>query len=218
MSFFEGNFINILKILLFEPINKFFIPYFKKTFSFDRRKYGYLKSFAGNILSGSLAGVCSLLMIYPLEFARTLLINDIGHKKFKGIFDVFSKTVQKDGIQGLYKGFTISCIGFIVYRTLYIGISDLITAILPNNIEKTHFYICSIGMISMILSRVIAYPLYTIQKRMMLKSGEFKQFNGFLDCFINIQKEEGFIALLAGAGIHITLSGMMDIIAYYILY
>merc|ERR1712154_245186 len=33
----------------------------------------------------------------------------------------FSKTIKSDGIQGLYRGFVISCVGIVVYRGFYFG-------------------------------------------------------------------------------------------------
>jgi hypothetical protein len=38
--------------------------------------------------------------------------------------DVYKKTLATDGVAGLYRGFTISCVGIIVYRGLYFGMYD----------------------------------------------------------------------------------------------
>ena len=38
--------------------------------------------------------------------------------------DVFIKTLKSDGIQGLYRGFTISVVGIFIYRGIYFGLYD----------------------------------------------------------------------------------------------
>lgn len=80
--------------------------------------------------SGGLAGASSLLFVYSLDYARTRLANDSkaakkgGERQFNGLVDVYRKTLKSDGIAGLYRGFTISCVGIIVYRGLYFGMYD----------------------------------------------------------------------------------------------
>lgn len=53
-----------------------------------------------------------------------------GERQFNGLVDVYRKTISTDGIAGLYRGFTISCVGIIVYRGLYFGMYDSIKPVL----------------------------------------------------------------------------------------
>jgi len=90
----------------------------------------YWKTFSANIASGGAAGASSLLFVYSLDYARTRLANDNksakkgGSRQFNGLVDVYRKTLATDGIQGLYRGFNISCVGIVVYRGLYFGLYD----------------------------------------------------------------------------------------------
>jgi solute carrier family 25 (adenine nucleotide translocator) protein 4/5/6/31 len=74
-----------------------------------------------------MAGACSLLFVYSLDYARTRLANDAksgkggGERQFNGLLDVYRKTLATDGIAGLYRGFVVSCVGIVVYRGLYFG-------------------------------------------------------------------------------------------------
>ena len=47
-----------------------------------------------------------------------------GERQFNGLIDVYVKTLKSDGIQGLYRGFTISCVGIFIYRGMYFGLYD----------------------------------------------------------------------------------------------
>lgn len=53
-----------------------------------------------------------------------------GDREFKGLGDVYKKTIASDGVAGLYRGFNISCVGIIVYRGLYFGMYDSIKPVL----------------------------------------------------------------------------------------
>ena len=76
--------------------------------------------------SGGLAGAGSLLIVYPLDFARTRLAADVGSGKdreFTGLVDCLRK-VAKSGPLSLYQGFGVSVQGIIVYRGSYFGLYD----------------------------------------------------------------------------------------------
>merc|ERR1711945_12906 len=94
----------------------------------------YAKKFSANILSGGCAGSLSLLFVYSLDYARTRLANDAkgkgGERQYNGLVDVYRKTLKTDGIQGLYRGFTISCVGIFIYRGMYFGMYDSLKPIL----------------------------------------------------------------------------------------
>jgi Mitochondrial carrier protein len=60
---------------------------------------------------GGLAGAGSLLIVYPLDFARTRLAADVGTGKtreFTGMVDCISKVAKKGGPLALYQGFGVS--------------------------------------------------------------------------------------------------------------
>lgn len=66
--------------------------------------------------SGGLAGAGSLLIVYPLDYARTRLASDVGQtgRDFNGLLDCLVKTASgQQGVRGLYNGFGISVAGII---------------------------------------------------------------------------------------------------------
>lgn len=128
--------------LFLQALNFAFKDYFKRMFNFDKERDGYWKWFGGNLASGGAAGASSLLFVYSLDYARTRLANDAkaaqkgGERQFNGLLDVYWKTIKSDGIPGLYRGFTISCVGIVVYRGLYFGIYDsLKPVVLVGNLQ-----------------------------------------------------------------------------------
>lgn len=111
-----------------QALNFAFNGYFKRLFNIKKDRDGYWKWFASNHVSGSAAGVSSLLLMYSFDHAQSRLANDeakkVGERQFTGLVDVYRKTIASDGIRGLYRGFNISCVGAIVYRGLYFGMYD----------------------------------------------------------------------------------------------
>ena len=86
------------------------------------QKKDFWTFFAGNLAAGGAAGATSLLIVYPLDFARTRLGADVGKavadREFKGLADCVMKSYRADGlIKGVYPGFLSSVQGIIVYRS-----------------------------------------------------------------------------------------------------
>lgn len=101
--------------------------------------------------SGSAAGATTSLFLYHLDYARTRLGTDArecrvnGQRQFKGLLDVYSKTLSTDGAVGLYRGFGVSIMGITLYRGLYFGIYDSMKPIiLVGSLEVivSIFYLC----------------------------------------------------------------------------
>lgn len=115
-----------------QAFNFAFRGYFKSLFGRSKERDGYMKWFAGNVASGSAAGATTSLFLYHLDYARTRLATDAqgysvdGQRQFKGMLDVYRKTLSTDGIAGLYRGFGVSIIGITLYRGLYFGIYDTV--------------------------------------------------------------------------------------------
>ncbi|KAG0470878.1 hypothetical protein HPP92_017578 [Vanilla planifolia] len=181
-----------------EALNFAFKDYFKKMFNFKKDKDGYWKWFAGNLASGGMAGASSLLFVYSLDYARTRLANDAkaakkgGERQFNGLIDVYKKTIQSDGIAGLYRGFNISCVGIIVYRGLYFGMYDsLKPVVLVGRLQDNFFASFLLGWGITIGAGLASYPIDTVRRRMMMTSGEAVKYKSSMDAFNQILKNEG---------------------------
>lgn len=80
------------------------------------------------MLSGGAAGATSLAWVYPFDFVRLRMAADVGvcndTRQFTGMADCFKKTMEAGGVQGLYRGFSLSIAGIVAYRGLYFGLFD----------------------------------------------------------------------------------------------
>jgi len=210
IALWRGNTANVIRYFPTQALNFAFKDYFKKMFGYTLSKDGYWKTFAGNIASGGAAGASSLLFVYSLDYARTRLANDAksakkggGERQFNGLFDVYKKTIASDGIQGLYRGFNISCVGIVVYRGLYFGMFDSLKPLLPAGLDKNFLATFLLGWSITIAAGLASYPIDTIRRRMMMTSGQAVKYRSSMHAFSEIVKNEGTKSLFKGAGANI---------------
>jgi len=189
-----------------QALNFAFKDSIKAIFKTPKDAPSYLK-FATNIASGGAAGTMSLLFVYSLDYARTRLANDAkgkgGERQFNGLVDVYVKTLKSDGIQGLYRGFTISAVGIFIYRGMYFGLYDTLKPLLlgPDANVGISFLL---GWAVTVTAGLMSYPIDTVRRRMMMTSGAGAvKYKGSMDCFVQVTKNEGFMSLMKGAGANI---------------
>jgi len=205
LPFWRGNLANVLRYFPTQALNFAFKDTIKAAFKVDKNAPQYVK-FGTNIASGGLAGSLSLTLVYSLDFARTRLANDAkgkgGERQFNGLVDVYAKTLKTDGIQGLYRGFTISCVGIFIYRGMYFGLYDSLKPILLGA-DASVLWSFLLGWGVTIFSGLMSYPIDTVRRRMMMTSGSGVKYKGSIDCAVQVIKNEGFMSLMKGAGANI---------------
>ncbi|KAL8088208.1 ADP,ATP carrier protein 3, mitochondrial [Apium graveolens] len=209
ISLWRGNTANVIRYFPTQALNFAFRDYFKSLFNFKKDE-SYWKWFAGNLASGGAAGASSLLFVYPLDYARTRLANDAkaskkgGERQFNGLVDVYKKTLKSDGVAGLYRGFTISCLGIIVYRGLYFGLYDSIKpVVLVGELQDSFVASFLLGWGITIGAGLASYPFDTVRRRMMMTSGEAVKYKSSMDALKQILQNEGSKSLFKGAGANI---------------
>ncbi|KAK4752633.1 hypothetical protein SAY87_021431 [Trapa incisa] len=212
LSFWRGNQATLIRYFPTQAFNFAFKGYFKSFFGRSKEKDGYMKWFLGNVASGSAAGATTSLLLYHLDYARTRLATDArqcrikGQRQFKGLIDVYGKTLASDGLIGLYRGFGASIIGITLYRGLYFGIYDTMKpVILVGPFEGNFLASFFLGWSVTTFSGICAYPFDTVRRRMMLTSGQLVKYRNALHAFQEIIRLEGFRALFRGVAANMLL-------------
>ena len=207
LPFWRGNLANVLRYFPTQALNFAFKDTVKAIFATPKTASRSTK-FATNIASGGCAGTMSLFFVYSLDYARTRLANDAKsstkgeERQFNGLVDVYVKTMKSDGIRGLYRGFVISAVGIFVYRGLYFGLYDTLKPMLLGA-DVGFLFSFLLGYTITVTAGVIAYPIDTIRRRMMMTSGASVKYKNSLDCGIQAVKKGGFMSLMRGAGANV---------------
>ncbi|CAL9188101.1 unnamed protein product [Musa hybrid cultivar] len=214
LAFWRGNQANVIRYFPTQAFNFAFKGYFRSLFGRSKEKDGYIKWLAGNVASGSAAGAMTSMLLYHLDYARTRLATDAieskanSQRQFKGLLDVYRKTVASDGVAGLYRGFGVSIMGITMYRGLYFGIYDTLKpVVLVGPLEGNFLASFILGWSVTTFSGICAYPFDTLRRRMMLTSGQPAKYKNAYHAMRMIVYREGSFALFRGAAANM-LSGM----------
>jgi solute carrier family 25 (adenine nucleotide translocator) protein 4/5/6/31 len=215
-AFWRGNLANVIRYFPTQAFNFAFKDAIKNALPSYNKKTEFLKFFGVQMASGGLAGAGSLLIVYPLDFARTRLAADVGkgnEREFTGLVDCITKVAKTSGPMSLYNGFGVSVQGIIVYRGSYFGLFDTAKAFAPDN-----FWV-KLGVAQVVtnVSGIVSYPFDTIRRRMMMQSGAKEQlYSGTLDCWSKVIKQEGVGGMFKGAGSNVLrgLGGALVLVFY----
>mmetsp|Transcript_19092 Transcript_19092/g.39949 ORF Transcript_19092/g.39949 Transcript_19092/m.39949 type:complete len:345 (-) Transcript_19092:1244-2278(-) len=204
-SFWRGNLANVVRYFPTQAFNFAFKDTIKGLFPKYNPQTEFMPFFMTNLASGGLAGAASLTIVYPLDFARTRLAADVGSggkREFTGLIDCLKKTSSKGGPLALYQGFGVSVQGIVVYRGAYFGLYDTAKAAIFGDGEKDASILAkwAVAQSVTIASGIISYPFDTVRRRLMMQAGgKEKLYNGTLDCWAKIAKNEGMGAFFKGA-------------------
>lgn len=224
-AFWRGNLTNIIRYFPTQAFNFAFKDTIKAMFPRADKNTEFLKFFAINMASGGLAGAGSLMIVYPLDYARTRLASDVGGGKqqFSGLMDCLTKTVKSSGIGGLYNGVGVSIVGIIPYRGVYFGLFDTLSGYNPYQKSENNLFRAAskfgCAQFSAIMAGYASYPFDTVRRRLQMQSEKPKAewvYSGTMDCFTKIMKDEGTTALFKGAGANAlrTVGAAMVLVLY----
>ncbi|CAD6196410.1 unnamed protein product [Caenorhabditis auriculariae] len=223
LSFWRGNWVNIMRSCSQESLGLAFKELFRK-FSVEgldpsKDKMRFLM---GNLFAGGSSGAATLATIYPLDFVRTRLAIDMGKQKvdreFTGMIDCMKKIVKHDGIRGLYKGLVPSLQYMVLYRGAYYGLFDTAVPYVASNGRQLSFMGAFMtGQVVTFVAAMVSYPLDTVRRRLMMGAGKKDfLFNTTLSCAKYIYLHEGPRAFYHGALINaIRGTGAALVLALY---
>lgn len=206
IAYWRGNLANVIRYFPTQALNFVCKDKYQHIFlqGVDKRtQFG--RYFLGNLAAGSAAGATSLCFVYPLDFARTRLAADVGRnggREFAGLGDFLRKTFKTDGFVGLYRGFSTSIQGIVIYRAVYFGFYDTIRGMMADP-KSTPIYVSwAIAQAVTTVAGLVAYPFDTVRRRLMMQSGLKATeviYHGSTQCWMTIAKQEGIRGFYRGA-------------------
>lgn len=190
----KGNGVNLIKAT----------PQYALTYALYNR---FNENFNNNVASGTLAGACSIGLIYPLEITRTYLCLQTNKNKYKGIFDVLKKNKIKD----LYKGYGTSIIGFSLFSGLLFQSRDYLNSNYPGNPLN--------GGIASVYALTFSYPTDLIRRRLQLQNFDktVPKYKGMIHCAKKIINEGGIRYLYQGLHANYVKSFIQWSIHFYVI-
>ncbi|KAF7830279.1 adenine nucleotide transporter BT1, chloroplastic/mitochondrial-like [Senna tora] len=148
------------------------------------------------LISGAIAGAVSRTTVAPLETIRThLMVGSSGHSTG----EVFQNIMKTDGWKGLFRGNFVNVIRVAPSKAIELFAYDTVNKNLsPKPGEQAKLPIPAsliAGACAGVSSTILTYPLELLKTRLTIQRDVY---NGLLDAFLKIVKEEGPAELYRG--------------------
>jgi len=197
-SLWAGNLTNIFRYLPVQILNFTINKLLRRLLLPTNLSFPLTLGF--NLFAGAASGFISLLLTYPMDYARTLLVVDMSRnpphqRNFNNLSDCLAKIIQFEGFAGLYSGFSTSLNGVIFYRTLYHGVFESF----KNRVAQQGIMMrATFGYIITCFASMITHPLDVARRRVMMRESHGR--TGIFDTMYAIWRREGLLMLFAGLG------------------
>ena len=191
LGLWKGNYSNCIRIFRQMAINFGCYQYFNSFFS------GVISNNQiSNFLSGGLAGMIAITVVYPLENARSRLSLQTNNDHYRGLTDVIRRTPPRQ----LYNGLRMSLIGFTPYNALnFMFYSIFKNSIQESNVDTSVSKLLCGGLAGM-AAVTFTYPTDLIRRRLQLQGFDsiVPKYDGIIDCCKKIYMKEGIPGFYRG--------------------
>uniref|UniRef100_UPI00398F8B66 mitochondrial adenyl nucleotide antiporter SLC25A24-like isoform X1 n=2 Tax=Pristiophorus japonicus TaxID=55135 RepID=UPI00398F8B66 len=199
ISLWRGNGVNVLKITPETGIKFMAYEQYKKLFLGKHSTLEVHERF----VAGSLAGVTSQTLIYPMEILKTRL--GLGKSgQYMGIFHCAQNMLKKEGPRSFFKGYVPNIIGIIPYAGIDLAVYETVKNYYlqrygHNSTDPGVFVLLGCGTISSTCGQLASYPLALVRTRMQAQAviKDEPQLNMFQQ-FDKIVRGEGWSGLYRG--------------------
>jgi solute carrier family 25 carnitine/acylcarnitine transporter 20/29 len=161
-----------------------------------------------SLTAGTFAGMAQVFIGHPLDTVKTRLqTQDAANPRYKGGWDCFSKTLQQEGVRGLYKGMASPFFGAAFINAILFGAYGHFrhSAMQKNNTtDLSRVPIRDIfvaGGLAGLVNTVVAGPIELIKTKLQLQFNNPQQkalYAGPIDCAKKIYHVNGVPGLFKG--------------------
>ncbi|CAI8013723.1 Solute carrier family 25 member 44 [Geodia barretti] len=117
--------------------------------------------------------VCVRAVLYPINLIKVHLFMQQGNSLYSGAIDAFRKILRREGIRGLYRGFTVSLLGM-ASGQMYITTYELTRSRLPG--YSTEFKGLVAGTCATVIGQLLTVPVDIVSQHMMMEGqGKWSQ-------------------------------------------
>jgi solute carrier family 25 carnitine/acylcarnitine transporter 20/29 len=172
---------------------------------------------AKDLFAGSVAGMVSLAVCYPLDIVRTRLQTSDA-SRFNGVIDCFAKTVKGEGFLALYKGMSSPLAAQALQKAIMFGAYGAAQRFIVGGRDRgttssplqplSTFELLLCGMFAGSVNTVVAAPIELVRNRLMTQyhakaasgAADATFYTGPIDCCKKIVQQHGLRGLWRGVG------------------
>ncbi|XP_042884483.1 mitochondrial coenzyme A transporter SLC25A42-like isoform X2 [Penaeus japonicus] len=195
LSLWRGNSATMARIIPYAAIQFTAHEQFKKLLQIDKTDRDTPS--AMRFLAGSLAGVTSQFLTYPLDMARArMAVTRKG--TYSSLMEVFVKIWKNEGPRTLYRGLTPTLIGVIPYAGTSFGIYETLKSYHSAHSDKEKLNPLErmmYGAVAGLVGQSSSYPLDIVRRRMQTAkvTGNGNSYNTIIGTLVKVYREEGLV-------------------------
>jgi len=205
ISLYRGALPNLLLIVPEKTIKLSVNDFMRRQLSPD----GKTISLRNQLIAAATAGSCQVIITSPMEIMK-IYGQDAGriHAVTGSVVDSKSPAqvvLQRFGFRGFYKGTAATLLRDIPFSMIYFPLFALLNKLSANKDKDGHemrspfIYTMLAATVSGAVAAAAVNPADVIKTRLQSIHQGTRKYNGIIDCFKKIYKEEGLRAFLRGA-------------------
>ncbi|XP_054159219.1 mitochondrial glutamate carrier 1-like [Oppia nitens] len=212
IGMYRGSAVNILLITPEKAIKLAANDFFRHKLTDDNGKL----SLPREMLSGGSAGLCQIIVTTPMELLK-IQLQDAGRVSTKGVIEggeaimatsataIALKLIKTRGIFGLYRGTAATMLRDVSFSVIYFPLFANLNKLGPKRKDgsgESVFWASFLaGCCAGSVAAVSVNPFDVIKTRLQVlnKAKGEQTYNGIIDAFIKISKQEGYKTFLKGA-------------------
>lgn len=188
-AMWRGNFVNVIRIIPYSAIQFSSFDVYRRYLAPNNESHKLL-------VAGGLAGTTSMIVSYPLDFARSVLAAQTKNRIYNGMYDVLRQSYRQFGIYGWYKGLGLSLSGITPYIAINFTVFDFLKRTYMPNKNHPYFDLINLGMGAFAggFAVSITYPTDALRRKMQLNGLvglKTQQYKNSFDCIKRTYHEEG---------------------------
>jgi len=184
-----------------------------------------------NFLYGGVAGIVATMCCHPLDVIRTRFVSQGEPKIYTSFLQGTKLMAQEGGILTFYKGLFPTLLAIFPNSSLQFGFYYMLKDVWNhsfhvvgiNKIKHGKLQSLTCGALSGMISKVLLLPFDVVKKRLQIQGfeearksfGQFSHYDGMLNCFRGIVKEEGVMGLFKGTAASVLKSSVVAALAFF---
>tara|TARA_B110000285_G_C15037849_1_gene570288 strand:- start:215 stop:859 length:645 start_codon:yes stop_codon:yes gene_type:complete len=175
-----------LRLGLYEPM--------KGVTGADKKDAGFLSKF----LAGALAGGIGSIAGNPFDVLKTRMMAD--SESSKGVSHFANEVYKSQGMGGFYKGIEANVMRAMILNATKMACYDTCKGFVKSNLGFKDGITCQFlsAFVAGFFMTCTVSPFDLIRTRLMNQPADAKIYNGFIDCFSKILKNEGPLGFYKG--------------------
>lgn len=177
--------------------------------------------------SGAISGVCSAVLVCPLDVAKTklqaqgsliALQGSNAARKYSGIAGTLSTIVKEEGVRGLYRGVVPTTLGYFPSWAIYFTVYEEVGKALRQTPIAQYPFLSHMASatIAGASSTIATAPIWVVKTRLITQSPHDIAYKGMIDAICKMYSKEGIRAFYTGLGP--SLLGLLNVAFYFPLY